>query len=242
VEFLRFGKAEMMELADVLAIPNTFRNHCRAPATTALALVLYRLSWPHRLKDCIELFGHERAWLSIVFTDVVLSLFERFWKIFWNTNCLTPECLTRYCAAVQANGEPSGLIWGFIDGTLKGICRPEKQTANQRFLYSGYKKKHGLNFQSIVTPDGLISSMAGPWEGSPNDWSIWRLSNLQEDRLLRYCFNTAGQQVYHYGDKAYALERGVLAPYNCRGRHGASLPPAAQLFNNEMAKHRISVE
>ncbi|KAA8912431.1 hypothetical protein FN846DRAFT_791557, partial [Sphaerosporella brunnea] len=116
--------------------------------TTVLCLALYRLSWPRPLKDCMGVFGHERVWLSTVFNDVTI----------WDSARLTPQTFTLYCERVADKGEPSGKIWGFIDGTFKVICRPDKRRAPQRPLYSGYKKHHGLVFQGIDTPDGLMSS------------------------------------------------------------------------------------
>jgi hypothetical protein len=50
-------------------------------------------------------------------------------------------------------------VWGFIDGTLRKICRP---TYFQKQAYSGHKRSHGIKFQSVVTPDGLFALMFGP--------------------------------------------------------------------------------
>ena len=33
---------------------------------------------------------------------------------------------------------------------------------NQRIVYNGHKRVHALKFQSIVTPNGLISNLHGP--------------------------------------------------------------------------------
>ncbi|KAA8904420.1 hypothetical protein FN846DRAFT_779693 [Sphaerosporella brunnea] len=116
----------------------------------------------------MELFGHERAWFSIVFTDLMLQIYDKFHrKLFWNRTRLTPEVFTRCYTAVHENGEPSGQIWSFIDGTIKAICRPGKTTAPQRMFYSGFKKKNMA--YTVVTPAGLTMSIAGPWEGSKND-------------------------------------------------------------------------
>jgi hypothetical protein len=57
-------------------------------------------------------------------------------------------------------------MWGFIDDTLRNVCRP---TRFQRAAYSGHKHTHGIKFQSIVTPDGLIVCLFGPIPGSRHD-------------------------------------------------------------------------
>ena len=49
----------------------------------------------------------------------------------------------------------------------------------QRFN-TGHKGYHGIKFQSIVTPDGLISSLSRPEMGPKGDWKLWQDSGLEE--------------------------------------------------------------
>jgi hypothetical protein len=72
-----------------------------------------------------------------------------------------------------AAGEGSAIFWGFIDGTFRGFCRPTGYE-QQRSAYSGQK------FQAIVTTDGLVMSLVGPFLGPVNDWAIYRRSHLEE--------------------------------------------------------------
>ena len=44
--------------------------------------------------------------------------------------------------------------WGFIDGTIRRTCR---QSFFQRLAFSGHKRFHGIKFQSVVVPEGLIA-------------------------------------------------------------------------------------
>ena len=46
--------------------------------------------------------------------------------------------------------------------------------------YSGYKKTHVFNVQSIVTPDGMIASLYGPCAGVVNDTQMVRRSGLED--------------------------------------------------------------
>lgn len=57
-------------------------------------------------------------------------------------------------------------FWGVIDGTLNATCRP---VIDQEQFYSGHKRKHGYKYHSIVTPDGLVSSLMGPFIGRRGD-------------------------------------------------------------------------
>jgi hypothetical protein len=154
VSFLRFTKRQICELCVLLDIPDRFEYGCRAHPTTALSLVLYRLSYPKRLKDCMDIFGHERSWLCWVFNGTCQHIYERFHgKLKWDDRLLSPQALDRYCTVVKRKGEPSGRIWGFIDGTHREICRPRFESARQEDFYSGFKKFHSM--LSRVCPDML---------------------------------------------------------------------------------------
>ena len=90
---------------------------------------------------------------------------------------------------------------------MRAFCRPGQE---QRAFYSGYKKSHGYKFQSIVTPDGLLSSLVGPFPGPVGDWIIWRSSGISE--ILRELF-ISDSPLYVFGDSAYAPSFGVMGPY-----------------------------
>ena len=77
-----------------------------------------------------------------------------------------PERLRRYADAVWSRGSRFGNCVGFIDGTLRQIARPSK---NQRGVYSGHKKVHGIKFQSVIFADGMIVEQYGPYEGRRSD-------------------------------------------------------------------------
>ena len=49
--------------------------------------------------------------------------------------------------------------FGFIDGTVRPICRPGE---HQRMVYNGHKRVHALKFQPIALPNKLIANMYGP--------------------------------------------------------------------------------
>ena len=240
IEYLRFEKDHVIELAELLKIPSTFRYKYRAKPTTALAVLLFRLSYPQRLKQAMEVFHHERGWLSTIFNDVCNYLNNRYeQRQFWDEQRLTSMTLTNYCNAIQAHGEPSGKIWGFIDGTHKFICRPKKNVADQRYFYSGYKKDHTMVFQGVTTPDGLISSISGPFEGRMSDWGIWVESKLQ-NKLLAHAFKANGEEIFLYGDGAYTLQRGILGSY--RAAPNTELSAQQKFFNTSMSRRRICVE
>lgn len=89
----------------------------------------------------------------------------------WDDERLTFAKLREYCGAV---GEES--VWGFIDGTAQQVSRPGE---HQRCFYSGHIHYHAYKVQGIVTPDSIISSLAGPIEGSREDWYLFKLSTIE---------------------------------------------------------------
>jgi hypothetical protein len=130
-------------------------------------LVLYMLSWSHRLKDSIAPFGRSLSWQSSVFNDTIQYLVKRYCDmLYWDHRRLTIETIRQYATAIEEHCGYSD-IWGFIDSTIRRICRPS--TINQKYWYTSYKKFHRFKFQAISTLDGLITSLAGPTTAADGD-------------------------------------------------------------------------
>jgi len=88
------------------------------------------------------LFGRSPAWLSAVFNDAVTFLVEEFTPLLqWHPQ-LTYSRLLVYEEAVERVGGCGG-IWGFVDGTFRGFCKPSKDDEAQRAAYNGHKRQHG---------------------------------------------------------------------------------------------------
>ena len=76
----------------------------------------------------------------------------------WNDDILNPQLLQEYADVIHAKGAPLENCFGFIDGTVRPIARPDQQ---QRIVYNGHKRVHSLKFQSVALPNGLIGNMYG---------------------------------------------------------------------------------
>ena len=83
-----------------------------------------------------------------------------------NQNLLSPRNFQVYAGSIHAKGAPLTNCWGFIDGTVRPVCRPQQM---QRVLYNGHKRVHAIKFQSVVTPNGIIANLFGPVEGCRHD-------------------------------------------------------------------------
>ena len=64
-----------------------------------------------------------------------------------------------YNNAITAKGSPLDNCFGFIDGTVRPISKPGQ---NQHVVYNGHKRVHGVKFQSVALPNGIIGNMYGP--------------------------------------------------------------------------------
>jgi hypothetical protein len=108
----------------------------------------------------------------------------------------------------------------------------------QQSVYSGHKKCHGHNNQGIITPDGIIVEMYGPFQGRTNDMRMLFSSGLLA-RCFQHCW-VNGVLYYLYGDKGY--NRGHPCLQVPIGGPAGALTPAQQHYNGQLSRVRISVE
>src|SRR5207248_10731308 len=112
---------------------------------------------PRSLNDMTQLFGRSPTWLCWVFNATIQFLWRTKHRLLhWDERRLTLPVLQTYARAVSAKGGPS-TVFGFVDGTIRGISRPGGAGMDQNIFYTGYKKMHALKYQGVATPDGLIS-------------------------------------------------------------------------------------
>jgi len=136
-----------------------------------------------------------------------------------------------FADAIFESGAPAENCIGFIDGTFRYFCKPEH---NETVVYSGYYKGHGIKFQSVVGPNGLILDFYGPVPGRRADGYLLRRSGfIQRMEQLQA---TTGRGFYAYGDSAYPLSHVIM-----RGFRGAA-SDLQRLFTTQMNSGRVCVE
>ena len=77
----------------------------------------------------------------------------------WNHQILNANALETYAAAITAKGLHLNNCFGFIDGTVRPICRPGE---NQQIVYNGHKRIHALKLLSVALPNDIIGNFFGP--------------------------------------------------------------------------------
>ena len=94
---------------------------------------------------------------------VVDYIFERYGDLLDSYEAwLFQDRLKVFADAVRNKGAALDNCWGFVDGTVMSICKPNQQ---QRAFYNGHKRVHVLKFKSVVAPNGLIATRFEPVEG-----------------------------------------------------------------------------
>ena len=92
------------------------------------------------------------------------NIFENFGYLLkeFNQPWLSQNQLQMFADAIYEKGVPLNNCWGFIDGTVRPVCRPQE---NQGIIYNGHKRVHAIKFQSVVAPNELIARIRWPLRG-----------------------------------------------------------------------------
>ena len=123
----RFGKNDIPSLYEVLRIPEVFR--CQQGSVcdgmTGLCIALKRLTYPCRYSDMIPTFGVSVPELCMIYNTVIDYIFNEHGHLIshWNYTLLNPESLQRYADSIAAKGAALQNCFGFVDGTVRPICK-----------------------------------------------------------------------------------------------------------------------
>ena len=144
-----YGLLEVLDLPDKITCPNRFSVY----SDEALCLLLRRFAYPCRYEDLVSRFGRPVPQLSMVVNKMMDFLYTRFGQLLssFDQPWLSSANLTSFCDYVYRKGAALDNCWGFIDGTVRPVCRAG---LNQRVLYNGYKRVHAIKFQRVVAPNG----------------------------------------------------------------------------------------
>ncbi|KAJ3964749.1 hypothetical protein EV361DRAFT_768765, partial [Lentinula raphanica] len=147
----RFSAFEIFDLALALDIPDPFKTRRRHSFTAieALSLLLARYRSGSDQYDLATKYNRCQSSLSDILNELIEYLDDRWIDLL---NCdregvFHPDNLARYADAISRHGAPLRNCIGFLDCTIRKICRPSE---NQEACYNGYKKLHALKYQAII--------------------------------------------------------------------------------------------
>jgi hypothetical protein len=175
-------------------------NRYSCPYETGILLCFHRLARPRRIRPEMEsYFSMRKSKISAVISTFMEAIYHLAVPYLSNPS-LFKHRFAFYNSLIEKKSGLTNLgIWGFIDGTLRKTCRPHQF---QRLLYSGHKRCHGVKFQSVVIPDGLIALLYGPIPGSRHDGFMLGESGLLP--LLRDAMPPDSPRIFAlFGDAAY---------------------------------------
>ena len=223
--------------------PSVNQKYTVVSGQICLLMVLFRFAFPTTMNKLECVFGYPYSTCSKIVNYGLSLLYAKFGGRLERFDVdLVLARLHEYQDAirVKSNGAVH-TCFGFIDGTLHQICRPSMTRRRipgirnrnniQRAAYSGHKRHHGLKFQSVVLPDGMIAQMFGPVEGRRHDITLLHLSGLAQRMQL------LPPDAYIYGDQAYGVKPWLLSPFR-----GANKTIGMRRWNRHLRTCRISVE
>ena len=109
----------------------------------------------------VPIFGRSVAELCMISNTVLEWMYNNYRHRItqWNNNILDPMQLQLSANAVSSKGAMLNNCFGFVDGTVIPICRPN---ICQRMVHNGHKRVHSLKSKSVYLPNGLIGDVYGP--------------------------------------------------------------------------------
>eukprot|EP00854_Cymbomonas_tetramitiformis_P004261 gene4261-5245_t len=229
----RFKKGDLYRLQRALNVPavmKTSQGH-KFTGEEGLLIMLNRLAYPSRLSDLAGKFRRRPERLSELFRAMTDWFVERYGHLLEDIKIWGPYM--EHWSHALANAEcPVPGIWAFIDGTLRPLCKPG---IFQGVMYSGHKRVHGVKFQSVEAPCGLIVHLFGPIAGHRHDSFMLRESKLLEQ--LEEYFSDKDVVFLIYGDPAYPVSEYLITGYK-----GINLTADQKLLNKFMSSCREAVE
>ncbi|CAM9615735.1 unnamed protein product, partial [Heterosigma akashiwo] len=215
--FCRFDRDEVRQLLEYLRFPAVviLDNGGQLSGEVVLLMLLYRFHAAQPLLDAQRFFGVHYSLISRAVkwaTEHIYSQFRN--KLNFDFN-LVQARIQLYAMKIEAkSGGAVHNVWGFIDGTVRPTARPVR---GQREFYSGHKKAHGLRYQAITLPDGLIAQLWGPLGARWPDITMVQESGLEqllEENFPGYCL---------WGDAGYGLSEFIMRPFHRRTATAAQL-------------------
>ncbi|CEG81172.1 hypothetical protein RMATCC62417_15400 [Rhizopus microsporus] len=175
----RFNHQQIKRICQAAGIKDTLKfNDFKISGELALAVLLVHHSFPRRLYDMVDIFGIYETNLSRVCNGISHLLFHKFRRgIEFDERHFSKENLSRFSEALVKKGAILDCVVGFIDGTMQQTCRPGDAEI-QNVVYNRLKHIHCLKLQAISTPDGITSSLCGPYHGSHNDQRMFNTTEM----------------------------------------------------------------
>ncbi len=223
-----------------------------------LLMGLYRLVFPCRLSQMEDFFGIDYSVCARAVRLFFKFISERwgflvtnnmfFWLPYLTLfrDKISEKLLSRFAFETNADFR----VFGFIDNTVNATCRlyggpvDDGEHARrfspliQQAFYTGWKKLHGLKWQTIDLPNGLVfHAWGGVSVRHSDNWTLFYSEIIPQLEILQ-----ANQpvQCVLYGDSAYS--NGEYIKSRHKVPRGEQLPPHFIDENKAMSGVRQTIE
>ena len=124
----RFGHSELPLLAEAQQIPQYFvcSNETVASGMEGLLMLLKLFAYLCCLSDMIQRFGRSVPEISLILAKVTDHIYRTNGHLLQDLNqpWLEPQQLKSFARAAHQRGAALSNCWGFVDSTVRPICRP----------------------------------------------------------------------------------------------------------------------
>jgi hypothetical protein len=204
--FLFNGRAQLRAVLSSLRAPISLKlpgvNTGFVDSEFAFLLYVYRMSNRAKLTLMSTVFGEDYSVISRALAAFGAWLYDAHSHRLTDSLHFWSQHTALYNSKIVARGVPPAYtrVWGFIDATLVCTARPSDvaqvsfppQAAApaviwdidaQYAFYCAYAMQHGLKWQAVVGPCGLIMDLSGCAFGSHHDSRLYSESKILQ-RLL----------------------------------------------------------
>lgn len=125
-----FYREDIYKLAEQLQLPDeiTTYNGLVVASVPALCMYLKRYAYPCRYGDLLYHFARRVPELSIITNHMMDLIYGRWHHLLtrYNHDLLSPPKLLQYAQVIEQAGAALDNCWGFVDGTVRPVCRPSE--------------------------------------------------------------------------------------------------------------------
>ena len=125
----RVEMADFPRLTAALHIPAVFHGKQKSICDDleGLCVLLRRTGYPCRFSNMIQRFPRPVSDLSLIANEVIDFIYDKHRHLIteWNRDVLGSDALQQYAETVSRKGSPLNNCFGFIDGMVRPISRPE---------------------------------------------------------------------------------------------------------------------
>ena len=126
----RFYREDTYKLAEQLQLPDeiTTYNGLVVASVPALCMYLKRFAYPCRYGDLVYHFARPVPEISIITNHIMDLIYGRWHHLLtrYNHDLLSLPKLLQYAEAIEQAGAALNNCWGFVDGTVRPVCRPNE--------------------------------------------------------------------------------------------------------------------